>query len=118
MEKLSVSSGVSTGLTFSQTPRDTLMRVQMTMQSKIYAKGEHKTKQSGAIGGLLHEKKRKKMLIVSSVSRGVLEKLKSVDTPDDTLKFSKIRIHGNRCVYECTITIQRKIHATKDTSAI
>ena len=49
MEKLSVSSGVSPGLTFSQTPRDTLMRVQMTMQSKIYAaKGEHKTKQSGA----------------------------------------------------------------------
>ena len=42
MENLSVSSGVSPGLSGSRNPRDTLMRVQMTMQSKIYAKGERK----------------------------------------------------------------------------
>ena len=57
-------------------------------------------------------KEKKKMSIVSKVCHvGVLEKPKSVDTPDDTVKFSKIRIHENKCLYDCTIIIQRKIHA-------
>ena len=65
------------------------------------------TKQSGDSRGLPTKKKKKNVHRVKSVSRGVLENLKSVDTPDDTLKFSKIRIYENKCLYDCTIIMQR-----------